>query len=546
MSAPHSGTPPPAAAAETVAASMIRVLLETVPDRIYFKDLDSRFVRNSAAQARLLGAPSPESCIGKCDFDYFSRDHAERALADEQRIIRTGEPIIGKEELITTLDGTRTWVSTTKLPWRDATGKIIGTFGLSRDITATKLAEEKLTEERNLLRTIVDHLPSRIFVKDAASRYLINNLAHLRALGVDGQDAARGHTTLDFYPNERGRQAMADDQQVLSGGPPIISQIKSDFGAEGQTHWSLTTKVALRDVRDRIVGLVGISHDITTLKRTEQELQRRTTEMENDLRMARQIQEAFFPKEYPVFPRGVPAEASELRFAHRYVPAATLGGDFFDIITISDTRCGVLICDVMGHGVRAGLLTALIRGAVEEFGPRAQNPAQVISEINRGLMPIIHQTGQPVFATAFFAIIDPAEGTLAYANAGHPPPLVLRGATRVGQSLELADPEPAAGLIEDFAYSTHATSFQAGDTFLAYTDGLFEAGNPAGAMFGEERLRALIADKIGQPGERLIGTLIDAVVAFTGRADFDDDICALTVESTGTSCAVRPAPSFEI
>lgn len=546
MSATLSGSPHHADSSESLDASIVRVLLETIPDRIYFKDLQSRFVRNSAAQARLLGVNSPEECIGKTDFDFFDREHAERAFADEQAIIRTGEPVINKEEHITTRNGARAWVSTTKLPWRDAAGNIIGTFGLSRDITAHKLAEEKLIEERNLLRTIIDHLPSRIFVKDIASHYLINNLAHLRVLGVNRQEQARGRTTLDFFPNERGSQAIADDNQVLQSGIPIISQEKSDFGPEGQTHWALTTKVPLRDLRENIVGLVGISHDITSLKHTEHELQRRTTEMETDLAMARQIQEAFFPKVYPTFPSGVPAEASELHFAHCYVPAATLGGDFFDIITISDTQCGVLICDVMGHGVRAGLLTALIRGAVEELAPRTTNPAHVLAEINHCLMPIVHQTGQPVFATAFFALIDTATGTLSYANAGHPPPLILRSMTKNIISLSIANPEPAAGLLEDFPYSSHTVAFSPGDTLLGYTDGLFEASNTDGLQFGEKRLRALITENIGLPGKQLIERLIQEVVAFTGRKDFDDDICAIAVESTGNSCALRPALSYDI
>ena len=546
MSAPHSGSSLPTTSGESLDASIIRVLMETIPDRIYFKDLKSRFVRNSAAQAKLLGASVPEECIGKTDFDYFSREHAERAFADEQEIIRTGQPVIAKEEHISTLDGIKSWVSTTKLPWRDASGKIIGTYGLSRDITANKQAEEKLTEERNLLRTIIDHLPSRIFVKDAASRFLINNLAHLHLLGVDRQEDARGRTTLDFFPGERGSQAMADDQQVLQSGTPIISQEKSDFGPEGQTNWSLTTKVPLHDLREQVIGLVGISHDITELKRTEHELKRRTAEMETDLTMARQIQEAFFPKEYPVFPSGVPADASELRFAHCYVPAATLGGDFFDIITISDTRCGVLICDVIGHGVRAGLLTALIRGAVEEVGPRTDDPSQVIAEINHCLIPIVHQTGQPVFATAFYAIIDTAACTLAYANAGHPPPLLLHGPAQPVTSLAIPNPEPAAGLLEDFRYSTHTVEFRPGDTFLGYTDGLFEASNSAGAMFGEKHLREIIGQNLGLAGHELIVCLVKEVVAFTGRSDFDDDICVLTVESTGISCALRPALTYEI
>jgi sigma-B regulation protein RsbU (phosphoserine phosphatase) len=242
----------------------------------------------------------------------------------------------------------------------------------------------------------------------------------------------------------------------------------------------------------------------------------------------------------------VPAEASELRFAHRYVPAATLGGDFFDIVQISDTQCGILICDVMGHGVRAGLLTALIRGVVEEFALRASHPALVLAEINHSLMPIIQQTGSPVFATAFYAIVDTAAATLCYANAGHPPPLLRQGESGTIGSLALPSPEPAAGLIEDFPYSNHAIAFNPGDTLLAYTDGFFEASNAEGVMFGESRLRALLAKKSGCSGAEMIEQLVQEVVAFTGHENFDDDLCALTVESTGNSCTMRPAATYDI
>ena len=527
-------------------AEILRMLMEAIPDRIYFKDLASRFVRVNQAYALGRGLESPDQVIGKTDADFFAAVHADVTLAEEQEIIRTGRPIIAKMERLTKRDGTVHWGSTTKMAWRDATGQIIGTFGITRDATAVKQAEEKLTAESNLLRTIIDHLPARIFVKDTNSHYLLNNQAHLDALGVARQADTVGRTTLDFFPSERGRQAMADDQQVLSGGAPIISQEKSDFGAEGQERWSLTTKVPLRDQRGQITGLVGISHDITVRKHIEQELQRRSQEMETDLQMARQIQEAFFPRTYPVFPREVPAEASELRFAHRYVPAATLGGDFFDIVQISDTQCGILICDVMGHGVRAGLLTALIRGVVEEFALRAPHPALVLAEINHSLMPIIEQTGSPVFATAFYGIIDTAATTLCYANAGHPPPLFLQGETQTVVSLAFPSPEPAAGLIEDFVYSNHTVAFNPGDTLLAYTDGFFEASNAEGVMYGESRLRALLAKKSGCSGAEMIDQLVQEVVTFTGHANFDDDLCALVVESTGNSCTMRPAATYDI
>ncbi len=530
---------------ESLDSVILLALMDTIPDKIYFKDLQSRFVRNNPAHARSLGAPSPQFAQGKSDADFFSRAHAERALADEQSIIRTGQPIIGKVERLTLLDGSLAWASTTKMPWRDSSGKIIGTFGLSRDITATKIAEDKLNEERTLLRTIIDHLPSRIYIKDTASRYVLNNRAHLDLLGVKTQEEAVGRTTADFFPGERGRQALNDDRQVLDGVTSIINHEKSDFGAAGDVHWALTTKVPFHDANKRIAGLVGISHDITRRKHAEEALKRHTDAMETDVRMARQIQETFLPRSYPIFPRGVPAEASALRFAHRYIPTATLGGDFFQIIQIDDVKCGILVCDVMGHGVRAGLLTALIRGVVAELGDRAADPSRVLAEINHSLTPVLEQTGQPVFATAFFGVIDTAAASLTYSNAGHPPPLVLRAASDHVTRLVPADPEPAAGLIDGFNYTRHVTAFDPGDFFLAYTDGVLEAANPAGDIFGEERLTAELSQARGLPGAQVCDRLVRATEAYSQRLDFEDDVCIVTIESTGTTCAIRPI-SYDI
>jgi sigma-B regulation protein RsbU (phosphoserine phosphatase) len=519
-----------APATESLEASILHVLMETIPDRIYFKDLESRFVRNNVAHARWIGAASPEACAGKTDFDFFSQEHATRAFLEEQVIIRTGRPIINRIDRITRRDGTQTWGSVTKMPWCDASGRVIGTFGLTRDVTAAKAAEEKLTEERNLLRTIIDHLPSRVYVKDTASRYVLNNLAHLAALGVKTQAEAAGHTTTDFFPGERGRQALTDDAQVYAG-QSILNQEKSDHGGEGNVHWALTTKVPLHDVRGQVVGLVGISHDITRRKLAEQKLEQHNAEMEADVRMARQIQEAFLPHKYPAFPRG--ANQSALQFAHRYIPAATLGGDFFDLLQLSDTQCGVLVCDVMGHGVRAGLLTALIRGVVGELGPRAIDPAHVLAEINHSLEPILAQTGEPVFATAFFGVIDTTRCTLTYGNAGHPPPFVLPPDTPEPIALAPTDPEPATGLVPGFPYSTATCPVPAGSILVAYTDGVIEAADRTGNLFGNARLRAVLARNRGRTSDETLSQIVRDVEAFSGTSVFEDDVCLVAIEATG-------------
>ena len=118
--------------------NLLATLLENVPDMIYFKDAQSRFIRANHAQARRFGLDDPAQIIGKTDFDLFREEHAQAAYADEQAIIRSGQPVVAKEEKETFLDGHTLWVSTTKMPLRNQQGQIVGTFGISRDITDRK------------------------------------------------------------------------------------------------------------------------------------------------------------------------------------------------------------------------------------------------------------------------------------------------------------------------------------------------------------------------------------------------------------------------
>jgi PAS domain S-box-containing protein len=126
---------------------LVDSLMDTVPDHIYYKDTRSRFLRINKSMAGLFNLKSPVEAVGKTDFDFFTAEHAQRAFEDEQEILRTGEPIVGREEKETWPDGSVTWVSTTKQALRDPFGKIIGTFGISRDITERKHAEQHLAEK---------------------------------------------------------------------------------------------------------------------------------------------------------------------------------------------------------------------------------------------------------------------------------------------------------------------------------------------------------------------------------------------------------------
>jgi two-component system sensor histidine kinase/response regulator len=127
---------------------LLQTLMTYLPDNIYFKDRDSRFLCINAAMAQRFGLASPSEAAGKTDFDFFGREHASQALRDEQEVIATGRPIIGVEEKETWSDGHESWASTTKMPLRDPQGRIVGTFGVSRDVTERKQAQAELQKAK--------------------------------------------------------------------------------------------------------------------------------------------------------------------------------------------------------------------------------------------------------------------------------------------------------------------------------------------------------------------------------------------------------------
>ena len=177
---------------------LVRAFLEHVPAVVYFKDLESRFVRISRLQADRFGLADPDLAIGKTDFDMFSEEHASQAFADEQEIIRTGTPILNKEEKETWPNGSETWVLTTKLRWTDAAGRTLGTMGISQDITLRKHAEQELQNYKEHLELLVAQRTAELvrvnlqLERDIAARKLAE-----QALAGKAEELARSNQILE-------------------------------------------------------------------------------------------------------------------------------------------------------------------------------------------------------------------------------------------------------------------------------------------------------------------------------------------------------------
>jgi sigma-B regulation protein RsbU (phosphoserine phosphatase) len=395
-----------------------------------------------------------------------------------------------------------------------------------------------LTQERHLLQSLMDHLPDMIYFKDRASRFLRINKALGQRFGIKDAKEAIGKSDHDYFTEEHAKGALADEQRVIASGQPLTGKEERETWPDGHATWVSTTKVPFRDEAGQIVGSFGISRDITERKEAErrlaeyaQELALKNRQIEEDLTMAREVQLAFLPQHYPVFPRGVLLGESALRFGHQYLPASTLAGDFFEILPLSDTTAGVLICDVMGHGVRSALVMAVIRGLVDELQPYAADPGRFLAEINRALVAHWNSAHATVFASACYIVVNAATGQMSCTSAGHPSPLWLRRAAGKAEYLLATSKErgPVLGLFPDVAYATQQYTLAVGDTVLLYTDGLFEVEGANGEAYGPDRLRELSVQKLALAPEELHQQILAAAKSFSATGAFTDDVCMVSV-----------------
>jgi sigma-B regulation protein RsbU (phosphoserine phosphatase) len=271
------------------------------------------------------------------------------------------------------------------------------------------------------------------------------------------------------------------------------------------------------------------------LHRYAAELREKNAQLESDFSMAREIQQIFLPDQYPTFPHSVAPEESLLKFSHRYISAAAVGGDFFDIFAITDRTAGVFICDVMGHGMRAALITAIMRGLTEELMPVAADPGKFLTEINRSLRTILRRTREPFLATAFYGVADAESGELRFANAGHPSPFRLQRGSNEVRPLKFYDSRhgPGLGLFERTDYPTGHCPLEPNDLVFLYTDGIYEVANAQGEEFGQRRLLEGVRRRIQLPAEHLFSELLSEVQQFSGGEEFDDDVCLVGVEVGG-------------
>ncbi len=412
-------------------------------------------------------------------------------------------------------------------------------LGACWDRTERKAMEEELAQERDCLRTLMEHLPDKIYFKDAASRFTRVSGTLLERFDTDSYANVLGKTDFDFFSAEHARQAFDDEQRIIRTGQPLINLEEKETWPDGRITYVSSTKVPLRDANGKIVGTFGLSRDVTERKKAEdqlaryaEEMRRRNVDLEEDLEMARELQNALMPRRYPCFPASASSADSALHFSHVFTPSTSVSGDFFDILELSDSMAGVFICDVMGHGVRAALVAAIVRALVRELMPIGDNPGHFLEQLNGKLTGILKTTEIPMFASASYVVADLAKGELRYANAGHPDPLCVRHKSHSTEALLLNDGKrgPVLGMFEKAEYGTSSCPLSVQDMVLLFTDGLFEVEGQGGELYDQGSLLRAVNRRAYSRARDLCNEVLAEVRQFSANRQFSDDVCLVAFE----------------
>jgi serine phosphatase RsbU (regulator of sigma subunit) len=401
-------------------------------------------------------------------------------------------------------------------------------------------AEEHAADLRRALDLIDVTVLSSLDAEDILQRVLVEAT---EALGADwGWIAEREGGGWVFrnvhgWPAEMAGLRFAEDDLSLPGlvarGDRALAVSQSD--ATKREHFELMVKhdigaFALVPVKNRgeVVDVMGFCWDADLafgdahrelLRKLELSLSlalENARQFDAERRLTRMLRGAFF---------SAPAAVPGFEMGHLYHSAfgtSSVGGDFYDVMSLPGGRVGVLIGDVAGHGTDAAGLTALVKSAMRAEALRLPSPESVMDRANE---IVLHGAASHEFASAFFGLVDGVSGHMAYSMAGHPPPVLLRAGA---EPVLLQADGCVLGASGAMRYENHGTTLDIGDLLVLYTDGLTEARSASGVPFGTERLLEAISSSAAEPAERVPESLFLAAFGHAeGRLADDIAIVAL-------------------
>lgn len=377
-------------------------------------------------------------------------------------------------------------------------------FAAVQVLQQANLQLEKITgASPNLIYVFDLELQNMVYANRALTGYMGYTLEQVQGLGKDLLSNVVHPDDLPALLEHLRRFAVLGDEQVAE----ITQRVRS---ADGRWRWQWQREIIFkRDASGRPVQVLGVAQDITELREQTKRLEQAQAVFEQELGMARQIQQSLLPLSPPVIPGA--------RLFSEYIALAQVGGDFIDYSLAGDGSVGIFIGDASGHGVRAALVGSMAKMALETLRPFVAQPVEMFVGLNRAIYGKTHNN----FVVGCYAHFEPKSNQLRYALAGSPAPFLFRARQPVAQLEGAGKP---LGIFETMQWREHRLDLQSGDRVLFVTDGILECRSAGGQDMTDEDMLALLATLSEDDPEAVIAAIISKLRAFMGTRGFEDDV----------------------
>ena len=490
----------------SVSSRLLRLIVDSLAEGVVVANMEGRFVLFNPAAERILSLGFRDVPLQEWSSVYgtYKPDMVSPYPAEELPLARSlrGEVVDDCEIFIRRNGGPEGgWICVSSRPIADSNGRTLGGVVTFRDITALKHQFER----HQLLSKIVEDTADAVLVTDSAGNIEYVNAAfeemtgftRAEVLGKNPRLLKSGHHSRSFYEDLW--------EKLLRG--EVFRDTITDRRKNGESYLSSQTITPLKSPDGTISHLVSIATDVTE--------RRKAMDLENDLRLARQVQQRLFPPAPPSVP-GLDAWGVS-------IPAHATGGDYFDFLALPGGALGLVIGDVSGHGFDSAILMAQVRALVRAAARRESDPARILSEVNALLVPDL---GENRFIGMIVVAIEPRTRRVTYANAGHTPGYILGQEGHV--RMELTSTGLVLGLFCDAAFVTEqGPELQPGDLLALFTDGVTEAATADGRICGPEWALDIVRAHAHLASASILDALCDAVRSIAGDCAQQDDVTAV-------------------
>lgn len=382
---------------------------------------------------------------------------------------------------------------------------------------------------KRLFETLMEETSDRIYIKDTKSRFISVSRMLAKIHGLEDRHALEGKTDFDLFTSEHAQQAFDDEQEILRTGVPIINKVEKETFPDGRVGWASTTKSPVHLHSGKIIGIIGISRDITSEKiaqeqvaESERKLREQNETMKSDYESARRVQEVMIPGRVP--------RVAGIRTNYVWKPMSAVGGDIINFPRNPEKRLLFFLGDVCGHGITAAFYTVLLKYLTDHYAETYRdNPHDFLQRINSEIIGRF----QGGFVTGLCGHWEGTEtgATLHLSHAGHRQVVVYRKLSGKTELIELK-PGSVLGLPGLENSPTEKIELLPGDRFYAFTDGMVESADKTGEEYGMDRLMKEFRKHATLPLKESLESSYQALCDFSPDKQQQDDVTLIGFEVT--------------